>query len=160
MIHDLGYMDNIQYLKFHDGVVEKLMEFYRKGYKLIVLTNQEKVALGYFKEQRVHDINEQINRKLERHGVQIDAFYHCTHHPSHVCSCMKPRTGMLEQAAAEHDISLADSVIVGGTDDLRMGLSASVEAYAVKTHLTVFDRRLAELDGVHFVGSMHDVKIR
>lgn len=42
--------------------------------KLIVMTNQAGVARGYFSEQRVFLINNEINIILKNHGINIDKF--------------------------------------------------------------------------------------
>ncbi len=44
----------------------------------IVVSNQSGVARGYFDEQRVRQINEEIGDRLKTQGVSIDAWQFCT----------------------------------------------------------------------------------
>ncbi len=52
--------------------------------------------------------------------VRLSGFYYCPHHPHGKipeyavdCFCRKPRPGLLQKAALEHEIDLASSWLVG-----------------------------------------------
>jgi D-glycero-D-manno-heptose 1,7-bisphosphate phosphatase len=68
--------------------------------------------------------------------VQIAAIYYCPHHAEfgtgeylQTCDCRKPQPGMLLQAAADLNIDLSQSVIVGDKDsDLRAGKNAGLQS--------------------------------
>jgi D-glycero-D-manno-heptose 1,7-bisphosphate phosphatase len=97
--------------------VRKLNE---AGLPVVVITNQGGVAMGYFPEVLVEDINSKIRSELNKVGAILDAVYYCPHHPNGVveeyrrqCQCRKPAPGLLLRAARELDIDLERSFLVG-----------------------------------------------
>ena len=69
---------------------------------------------------------------LRAKGAEIDAVYYCPHHPEGtvatyrlICDCRKPSPGMLVRAAAEWNLDLRASVIVGNAaSDVQAGKTA------------------------------------
>lgn len=103
--------------------------FRQSGYRLIVISNQPGVALGYFSESDLDAVWRRIDKLLLAEGVRIDGYYYCPHHPagavlkhSRVCNCRKPMGGLIVQAAAEHGIELGPSWMIGDIlDDIEAG---------------------------------------
>jgi D-glycero-D-manno-heptose 1,7-bisphosphate phosphatase len=104
------------------------------GYERIVVTNQPGPAKGHFPESQIERMHERLRELFQG---QIDAIYHCPHHPEggpgadlalvRACECRKPHPGMLLQAARERDLDLSASVMIGDSpDDVRAGRSAGV----------------------------------
>jgi D-glycero-D-manno-heptose 1,7-bisphosphate phosphatase len=71
---------------------------------------------------------------LSRHDILIDAFYYCPHLPSAAneayrvaCECRKPKPGLLCRAAADWDIDLKDSYMIGDSlRDMAAGCAAGL----------------------------------
>jgi len=95
----------------------------KKGYLLIVITNQPSVARGLISDEGVNENHSLINKKL---GGLIDKFYFCPHHPEMhddvpkhaikyriACECRKPAPGMILRAATEFNINLEKSWMIG-----------------------------------------------
>ena len=73
-------------------------------------------------------------------GAYIDDIYYCPHHPDKgfegeipelkiECDCRKPKTGMLEKAAREHNIDLSSSIMIGdSTLDIKMAENAGMQS--------------------------------
>lgn len=78
------------------------------GLRLFVVTNQPDLARGGTTPEEVSAINSAIRQRLP-----IDAIYLCPHDDADGCGCRKPAPGLLLQAAAEHGIDVAVSVMVG-----------------------------------------------
>jgi D-glycero-D-manno-heptose 1,7-bisphosphate phosphatase len=86
----------------------------------VVVSNQSVVGRGLASPSDVRAIEATIQDLLGQHGVRIDAFYYCFHHPTEgigpwrkLCYCRKPEPGMLIRAARELGIRLAESFSVG-----------------------------------------------
>lgn len=132
LVDDVPYNVDPRRVRLADGVVEGLCALQSAGYPLIVISNQSGIARGYFTEDELQRAFEQIQRLLQPHGVLLDAFYYCPHHPQGVvepynieCDCRKPRPGLIVKAAYEHDIHLGDSWFVGDIlDDVEAGQRA------------------------------------
>ena len=111
------------------------------GYLLIIITNQSGVARGYFNEEFVRAANDKLNEMLERRGVAIDAVYYCPHHPMYGsegykvdCNCRKPKPGMIDRAAADFDIDLRRSWVIGDNEpDIKLAANAGLRSVLVRT---------------------------
>ncbi|HKD35239.1 MAG TPA: HAD-IIIA family hydrolase, partial [Pirellulales bacterium] len=105
---------------------------YRAGFALVVVSNQSGVARGYFPESSLQPIRRCLEDKMAECGAPIAGFYYCPHHPSGAvarfavkCDCRKPRPGMLLTAAAELNVDLERSWLIGDIlDDIEAGCSA------------------------------------
>jgi D-glycero-D-manno-heptose 1,7-bisphosphate phosphatase len=80
----------------------------RAGYALVVVTNQPDVARGTTPRELVEAINARLRDELE-----LDAAYVCAHDNDDRCACRKPRPGMLLDAAADLELDLGSSWLVG-----------------------------------------------
>jgi D-glycero-D-manno-heptose 1,7-bisphosphate phosphatase len=100
-----------QHIKVSDGAVAGLKVFARLGYRLIVVSNQPAMATGAFDGVALQAAFDHMQRLLE--PVVLDGIYVCPHAADAACHCRKPEPGMLLQAAAEHDIDLQASWMIG-----------------------------------------------
>lgn len=93
-----------------------------RGYKVIVITNQSGVARGYFTEEMLGLIHQEMLKQLAKENARIDAIYYCPHHPDDNCECRKPKPKMILQAARDHNIDLKRSFMVGDkAHDIALG---------------------------------------
>ncbi|MCI0351298.1 MAG: HAD family hydrolase [Acidobacteriales bacterium] len=117
---EVGYVNHLSRYHVYPWTAEAVRNFNQAGLKAIVVTNQAGVARGYFTEELVKQVHEKLLAEMARAGARFDAIYYCPHHPSvgeppyrQSCNCRKPRTGMLERAAAEFGIELSRSFVIG-----------------------------------------------
>jgi histidinol-phosphate phosphatase family protein len=104
---DISEPHSIEEFKILPGVPEALKLLKEAGYKLIVISNQPSVAWGYTTESLLAEIDAVLL------GLGIDAIYYCKHGPKEDCDCRKPKPGLIEKAAADHNISISESYLVG-----------------------------------------------
>lgn len=110
---DVDYLHEPDKLAFIDGTIEALALLKAKGYRLIVISNQSGIGRGYFGAPAVERLHAYMNSILQEHSAAIDAFYYCPHIEQDRCTCRKPQTGLIDRAAAEWDIDLQRSYMVG-----------------------------------------------
>ena len=111
-----------------------LAERRRAGFARVVVTNQPVVARGMLSEAELAQLHEQL-------GLDVDRFYFCPHHPRatlpeyrSTCECRKPRSGMLLRAAAELDLDLARSFMIGDRiSDVEAGRRAGCTTIRVRS---------------------------
>ncbi len=120
LIRDVGYLHREEQLDILPQVPEALRLLKRKGYKIVVITNQSAVARGHLTEDALAEIHRELLRRLAWSGAQVDGVYYCPHHPTEGlmpykihCDCRKPNTGMILKAAAELGLSPSRSYVVG-----------------------------------------------
>jgi len=143
---DHGYVHRPEQLEWITGAPESVRLLNEAGYYVLVITNQSGVARGFFDEAAVKSFHAHMQNVLAGKGAHIDAFYYCPHHPegtvkafTMACTCRKPRIGMLEQAAREWPIDIAESFFIGDKD------ADMTAASAFKVRGTKFDSRLHSL---------------
>jgi histidinol-phosphate phosphatase family protein len=102
------------------------------GLKVAVVSNQPGIAKGHLKQGTMNTIERRMLSGIREAGGRIDGTYYCLHHPEgkvrnlrQRCRCRKPEIGLLEQAAAELQVSLGECYMIGdGIPDLLAGSRA------------------------------------
>jgi len=119
---EVGYMNHIDRYRLLPRSAEAIRKLNEAGWLTFVVTNQSGVARGLFDEALVLEVHAALERMLAEKGARLDGIYYCPHHPREgmepwrmECDCRKPRPGMLRRAAAEHDVDLAGSYMIGDT---------------------------------------------
>ena len=113
-----------------EGVAQMCRRLADAGFLLVCVTNQPDVARGTTTRQAVEAINRVV---AEQTG--ISDFRVCYHDNIDMCDCRKPKPGLLRQAAAEHDIDLGASFMIGDRwKDTEAGRQAGCTTIFVDYH--------------------------
>lgn len=110
---EVGHVDRLEKFELLSGAAEAIRRLNTHGFKAVVVTNQSGVARGYFTEDFIQGLHRELEAHLARSGARLDGIYYCPHSPGAGCGCRKPVPGMLLKAAAELDIDLGRSYVVG-----------------------------------------------
>ena len=116
------------------GIVPLLRAAHELGYMTVVVTNQAGIGRGMYSESDFHLLMDHIQAELAQYGTKLDAIYFSPFHPEHGTGeyrrdtdCRKPAPGMIVRAAAEHDLDLQRSVLVGDRcTDMLAGAAAGI----------------------------------
>ena len=128
LVENVPYNVDPQRITLAPGAVEAVSRLAGQGYRIIVVSNQPGVALGYFAPSAL----EGVEHRLEELLPALDGFYFCPHAPGAGCSCRKPACGMLVRAAEEHGVDLRSSWMVGDIlDDVEAGRRAGCRTILV-----------------------------
>ncbi len=138
---EVGYMNHLTRLQVYPWSGEAIRKLNDAGLPVVAVTNQSGIARGYFTEELLHQVHEEITRQLAAQGARIDAFYYCPHHPEGplpayrlACRCRKPATGMVEEGARRFHLDLARSYLVGDSyRDMQLGFNAGLRTILVMT---------------------------
>ena len=105
------------------GAADAIRRIRSLDYRTVVVSNQPGVAKGKASHEDPREAHRHVVRLLAEQGVAIDDYRYCLHHPDAVepslagaCDCRKPKPGMLLEAAADLDIDLARSWMIGDSD--------------------------------------------
>lgn len=141
IIEDAGYLHDLESMVVFPWAADAIRKLNDAGFAVVVITNQSGVGQGMITEAFVAATHLALLDSLDEGGADIDAFYYCPHHPEATqeryrtpCHCRKPKPGLVIQAAADLDIDLRQSWMVGDRwRDLECGLSAGCRGVLVKT---------------------------
>ncbi|HZO70688.1 MAG TPA: HAD family hydrolase [Ktedonobacteraceae bacterium] len=129
LVHPVHYPSCPEQLRLYDHIGSELYGLQLMGFRLIVITNQSGIARGYFTEADLHQMHQHLAHELAASDVYLSGIYYCPHHIDGIipelaiqCDCRKPEPGMLLRAAAELDLDLHRSWLVGDIlDDIEAG---------------------------------------
>ncbi len=103
------------------------------GLSIAIVSNQPGIAKGHLKADMLKAFERTMLSQIHAAGGRIDGTYYCLHHPEakvrklrQHCRCRKPEIGLLELAAAELHVGLAECYMIGdGIPDLLAGFRAA-----------------------------------
>ena len=133
---DAGYTYRVEDLQVLPGVPAALAELKRRGFLLIVITNQSGVARGLFDEGAVARFHGALDAAVMAAGGSApDAYFVCPHLPdakiaayARVCACRKPAPGMVLDAIKRFGIDPKGSYFVGDKEsDVACAVAAGVK---------------------------------
>jgi len=90
------------------GVPEAVQKLKAAGYQTVMVTNQPDLDNGLVTPETVAEIHKRLQSILHLDGVCC-----CPHAARRACACRKPKPGMLLSAAAELNLDLKASWMVG-----------------------------------------------
>jgi D-glycero-D-manno-heptose 1,7-bisphosphate phosphatase len=104
------------------------------GYRVIIITNQPGIGLGYFSKEEFFAVNREMMRQVAAVGGAIDKIYFCPHSKAEECPCRKPEPFFLRRAAQELNIDLSASYVIGDmTSDVQLGKNGGAHTILVRT---------------------------
>lgn len=133
---EVGYVNHPSRYRVFPYSAEAVRILNEAGWLAILVTNQAGVARGYFTEDLIAAVHDVLKLELKAKGAHLDAIYYCAHHPSvgelpyrFDCDCRKPKPGLILHAAAEFDIDLQQSWMIGDRySDIELARNAGTQS--------------------------------
>ena len=141
--HDAGVIDS-PFTRAQFRLLPRVPEAIRLlndlGLRVAIVSNQPGIAKGHLQPEMLEWFDRTLLAQIQLAGGHIDRIFYCLHHPKAIvpslrrrCHCRKPQTGLLEKAAAELKVSLAECYMVGdGIPDLLAGTRAGCRTIFVR----------------------------
>ncbi|MBM3888645.1 MAG: HAD family hydrolase [Verrucomicrobia bacterium] len=134
LVHETHYLHRVEDVRFVARAATALRRLRRAGFLLFIITNQSGVGRGFYTLEDVQRVNRYLLGVLGKYGAEVDGIYVCPHHPEDRCNCRKPSPKFLFDAAAQFDLRLADSFMVGDhISDIEAGRRAGARTVMVRT---------------------------
>ena len=142
---NVGLLTRPEDLELEHMVPEALNLAHKKGYLVIVITNQPVIARNKCTLEELEQIHNKMETELGERGAYLDTIKFCPHHPDSgypeerreykiKCNCRKPATGLIEEAVREFNIEKTDSYMIGDTTtDIQTGINAGLKTILVQT---------------------------
>ena len=126
------YVKTVAELEIFSNIVEPIKRFRNAGFLIIVITNQSAINRGLTTDEEINQIHATIQNFLRKNGTMIDRFYYCSHRPDENCICRKPKPGLFLIAAAQMNIDLKSSWMIGYKDsDLQAATVAGCKSIKI-----------------------------
>lgn len=158
---DHGYVHRRDQVTFCEGIFDLARAARERGMPVVVVTNQAGIGRGLYSEADFAALSEWIHECFAQAGAPLARTYHCPYHPEHgvgeyrrESDWRKPGPGMLLQAAADLDLDLAQSILVGDNPtDIEAGRRAGLRCTVL---YRAGDEPVAH-GAHHRVNRLHDV---
>lgn len=118
LIRDIAYFgkhDQVD-IGILPGVIDGLRLLSNRGFRLIVISNQQPTGLKLNTERELALLTTRIKNLFAEEGVYFDAFYYCTHTVSQDCNCRKPKPQLFETAARDFCLDLRRCHFIGNSE--------------------------------------------
>lgn len=134
---DDGYVHSMEALHWVEGAREVIGALSKRDYLIFVVTNQSGVARGYYTEEDVRKLHEEMNQEFARWGGQVTEFFYCPHLEGATvscydvcCDCRKPKPGMIIKAMQKYGISPENAALFGdGARDIEAAERAGIKGF-------------------------------
>lgn len=140
-----GLISKAEDMEIIPEVFDALKQINESGYLAIIITNQPVVARNLCSVEELEMIHNKMESLLGDQGVYVDDIFYCPHHPDGgypeenpefkiECNCRKPSAGLIDQAAAQYNIDLKQSYMIGdSTVDIKTGTAAGLKSILLST---------------------------
>jgi len=141
LTEEVGYVNHVSRIRLLPRTAAAVRRLNEARVPAVMATNQSGIAKGYFDQEVLDAVHAELQRQLAAGGARLDGLYVCTHHPDEGapphradCECRKPRPGLLHRAAADLDLDLGASVMVGDKiSDVAVGHAVGAAGVLVLT---------------------------
>ena len=131
---EILYLHEPEKFKLLPNALEGIKKFQDMGYKIVIVTNQPGIGMGYFTEEDFYRVNREMLKQFSKAGILIDKIYFCPHSKAEKCPCRKPNTALLQRAKEDLNLDITHSFVIGDkTSDIETGKRAGIRTILVKT---------------------------
>ena len=128
------YLHDPKDFKLLPHVTEGMKQFQDMGYRIIIITNQPGIGVGYYAKSDFFAVNRTMLSHLSKAGILVDKIYFCPHSKSEQCNCRKPGLALVRRGEEELNLDLTRSIIIGDrTGDMETGRRAGMKTILVRT---------------------------
>lgn len=119
------------------GIIPFTQELIKRGYLIIVITNQGGINKGIYGFEEVEAIHSYLHDEFLKEGVEITDYYYCPHHINfQKCLCRKPFSLMIEKAMHKYDVDPTKSYFIGDKwRDVECGEAAGVKGIKIDVNI-------------------------
>lgn len=137
----LYYTYKIEDFSINPDVLEALKLLCDNAFKLIIISNQSGIAKNIYTKHDVDTVHAYMKSVFEKTGITIDGIYYCPHHPDvSDCECRKPKSKMLLDAIADHDIAIENSYMIGDSErDIIAAERLGIRAFKISRNESILN---------------------
>lgn len=124
---DTFYVDSLDKLQILPGVIQTLQLLKKKGYSLVMVTNQDGLGSDYNPTDVFNRIQAALLGQLKKEGIEFERILVCPHYAEDNCQCRKPKTGLIKDIT---DIDKESSLMIGDREaDVQFARNLHIKDY-------------------------------
>jgi imidazoleglycerol-phosphate dehydratase/histidinol-phosphatase len=125
-------VDSLSKIRFMPGVFAALAELKRRGFRLVMISNQDGLGTPSFPREAFEQSHNFIRTAFQSQGITFEREFICPHFPADGCECRKPKTGLVRDFMRDGDIDLANSAVIGDREtDLELARNLGIRGLRV-----------------------------
>ena len=131
---EVEYLHEPEKFEFTPDALEGMKKFQDMGFKLVVITTQAGIGLGYFTKEDFYKVNRKMLRDASVAGIKLDRIYFCPHGFNDGCDCRKPNTALVERAQKDLNLDVKGSYFIGDkSSDIECGKRSGMRTIKMTT---------------------------
>jgi imidazoleglycerol-phosphate dehydratase/histidinol-phosphatase len=125
-------VDRLEKVRFMPGVFAALQRLVSRGYRLVMVTNQDGLGTHTFPKADFELVQDFILRSFASQDLTFDEIFVCPHRPGDGCACRKPDARHVGDYFQRVNVDRARSAVVGDRDtDLKLAENLGVRGLRV-----------------------------
>lgn len=148
-------VDSLDKVELLPNTIEALKLLADLDYGVFFITNQAGLAEGLITQEQFDQINSKVLELIAPSGIKVIKTYICPHGENDKCGCRKPKPKLLLDAAAEHEIDLTNSYMIGDRhSDVLTGVNAGTKTILVKTGVPTVEAPEADFTAANLLEAL------
>jgi imidazoleglycerol-phosphate dehydratase/histidinol-phosphatase len=125
-------VDALAKIRLADGVVPALRELVERGYRLLVVTNQDGLGDPGYPRVAFDEVEAHLADLFASQGIRFEAVLVCPHRAGDGCRCRKPEPTMVDDYLRGQTVDRARSAVIGDRDsDLELARRLGLRGFRV-----------------------------
>ena len=106
-------VDALEKVRFMPGVFAALEALQRRGYRLVMVSNQDGLGTESFPRAKFEAVHRFVLDTFAAQGITFEAVFICPHRPDEGCTCRKPATGLVDEYLRGDTVERSASAVIG-----------------------------------------------
>ena len=126
-------VDALEKVRFMPGVFAALEALQRRGYRLVMVSNQDGLGTESFPRPKFEAVHRFVLDTFAAQGITFEAVFICPHRPDEGCGCRKPATGLVDEYLRGGAVEPSTSAVIGDREtDLAFAVNLGVRGLRVR----------------------------